>query len=90
MPPGAIQDRFKADFIVKLEVRFPIFFTYSECIGGWNDDGVPAVTYLGAQGPEAIHDDLGYVKNMGNLTSNSTIKSGLHGSWMALGSMPGT
>ena len=25
MPPGAIQDRFKADFIVKLEVRFPIF-----------------------------------------------------------------
>ena len=31
--PGAIQDRFKTDFIVKLEVRFPIFFTYSACVG---------------------------------------------------------
>ena len=26
MPPGASQDQFKADFIVELEVRFPIFF----------------------------------------------------------------
>jgi len=33
MPPGAIQDRFEADFIVELEVRFPIFFMYCECIG---------------------------------------------------------
>ena len=31
MPPGAIQDRFKPDFIVKLEIRFPHVFTYSEC-----------------------------------------------------------
>ena len=41
MPPGAVQDRFKADFIVMLEARFPIFFTDSECIGA---------VFLGEQG----------------------------------------
>ena len=34
MPPGAAQDPFKADFVVKSEVRFLIFLRRSECIGG--------------------------------------------------------
>ena len=53
-----------------------------------NEKTVYRIQYMKPESNQLVlHSE--YVKNMGNLTSNLTIKSALNRSWMAPGGMPG-